>query len=131
MTDSRPSEWLMEKLKVGKVSFSMKPGNRKPVYSWQLCNKPQIQAVLRLIRPFLLVKASQVDTLFTLWDAEEDLLGKGLSTELITLRQRAADQIKALKYSNTEGVETRRAGSLRDQGIVHPMGNRQPVDQVL
>lgn len=131
MTDKKPSEWLMAKVGFGKVSYSTKPGIRKAVYSWQLCNKPQVQAVLRLIRPLLLVKASQVDVLFDLWEAEKAFVERELSPELITIRQKAADQIKALKNSDTEGVETRRAGSLVDQGIVHPIENMKSMDQVL
>jgi hypothetical protein len=110
MTDKRAPEWVLKTVGCGRISVSQKPNGNRTVYSWQLCNKPQIQEVLNVIRPYLLVKADQVDLLFALWEAEKVFPERTLSPALISLRQGVADQIKALKV--VEGVETRRAGSL-------------------
>lgn len=115
MTDPRPAQWLMEKVGYGKISFSLKGGNRKSVYSWQLCNRSQIQEVLRMLRPFLLVKGDQVDALIRLWEFEENLPKRQLTTSIIEFRQQIADEMKRLKTEIVvfpERVETRRAGSL-------------------
>ena len=117
MTDPRPAEWLMEQVGYGKVSFSFKPEGHKPVYSWQLCKQPQIKEVLIAIRPFLLVKGDQVDVLLKLWEHEETLPKRQVTTEVIRFRQQVADEMKRLKTvipAFVESVETRRAESLRD-----------------
>jgi hypothetical protein len=111
MVDKRAPQWIMDHVGYGKISVSEKPGNRQTVYSWQLCNKPQVYEVLKAIRPYLTIKCDQVDLLFALWEAEKAFPVRTLSDELITLRQTAADQIKLLKQPLVEGVETRRADS--------------------
>ena len=109
MTDRRAPEWILNKVGYGHISFCKKSGNRRSVYSWQLCNKPQIQEILRAIRPYLMVKADQVDLLFTLWKAEEAFPVRTISSDLVKLRQITMDQISYLKKAVVEGVETRRA----------------------
>lgn len=111
MTDKRPITWIMDKIGYGYVSFSEKSGKRKSVYSWQLCNKPQIQEVLKAIRPYLTGKGDQVDLLFTLWSIEDTFPTRTITPELILLRQNTADRIKSLKRTFVEGVETRQAES--------------------
>jgi hypothetical protein len=111
MTDRRAPEWIMNKVGYGKISFSQKSGERKSVYSWQLCNKPQIQEVLKAIRPYLTVKGEQVDLLFELWKAEEAFPIRVVSPELINIRENTMNRIKLLKQT-VEGVETRRAQPL-------------------
>ena len=111
MTDKRAPEWIMNTVGYGKISVSEKPGNNRTVYSWQLCNKPQIQEVLRMIRPYLVVKADQVDALMALWEAETTFPSRKVSTELIAIRQNAMNHIRELKQVSAEGVETRRAES--------------------
>lgn len=110
MTERHAIDWVVQAVGYGRVSFSEKSGNRKSVWSWQLCNKPRILELLTVIRPYLTVKAEQVDTLFALWKAEEAFPVRILSPELIALRQATADKMRALKTS-AEGVETRQAES--------------------
>lgn len=111
-TDLRAIEWVATKVGYGNVT-STQNGTRKVAYSWQLCNKPQVEEVLKMIRPYLIIKADQADALFTLWKIEETLPKgyKSLTPETIALRQRMADEIKRLKRCVFEGVETRRAES--------------------
>lgn len=117
-TDPRVISWLLGKVGCGKVSVKNPKDHRKTSYNWQLSNKTDIAEVLGAIRPYLIIKADQVDLLFSLWKAEEPLHKGRVTPELITLRQKAVDDIKHLKglsYTVTmvEGVETRRAGSLQ------------------
>lgn len=111
MTDPRPAQWIMGTLRCGRVSFSLKPGNRKPVYSWQLCNQPEIRQLLMIIRPFLLVKGEQVDVILHLWELEDSDPKRKLTPAIIKRRQYVADEVKRLKMVGGEGVETRREGS--------------------
>jgi hypothetical protein len=110
LTDQIVTDWIMDRVGYGKVSRCLKPDGRRTAYSWQLCNRHQIREVLEVIRPLLLVKATQVDVLLSLWQMEEKLPQgpNHVDANLIALRQNTANTIKQLK---TESVETRRAGS--------------------
>lgn len=112
MTDPRPAQWIIQVAGCGRVSFSLKPAGRKPVYSWQLCNQPEIRQLLSLIRPFLKVKGEQVDVLVQLWEHEDTLPKRKVTPEVIIYRQRVANEMKRLKTVDGEGVETRREASV-------------------
>ncbi len=111
MTEKHAVEWIMKRVGYGKISFSEKSGNRKSVWSWQLCNKPQILEVLLFIRPYLLVKAEQVDVVLALWETEKTFPARVVSDELINLRKEAMNTMRLLKRAPVEGVETRQAES--------------------
>lgn len=115
MTDSRPVKWVMEKVGHGNISFSIKSGNRHNVYSWQLSHQSHVREFLLAIRPYLLLKADQVDLLFGLWTIEDEL-PKGhysVSPSVVSRREELFLKMKQIKTVRApEGVETRRAGSL-------------------
>ena len=98
MTDPRPVQWVMDKVSYGKISISYKANSRRTVYSWQLCNKPQIQEVLEAIRPYLIVKGDQVDVILSHWKLEERL-PKGVTPELIAQRESVIERLRILKAS--------------------------------
>lgn len=111
MTDLRPLDWLKKLVGYGKISFITKSGNRRNVYSWQLSNQTDIKDFLTMIRPFLKLKADQVDLLFELWE-EESSFNRKLTPAIIDRREDLVRKMKELKRSHVvEGVETRRAGS--------------------
>jgi hypothetical protein len=116
MTDPRPITWLKTKTGMGNISVGVKSGNRRNAYSWQLSNQKQIIEFLSTIRPFLMVKADQVDLLFQLWQEEEETLPEGpgrITEKVVKRREEAVTEIKNLKsvVYVVEGVETRRAES--------------------
>lgn len=103
-------EWVQEKVGGGRISLmGMNDPKRRVAYQWQLGRKSQVKAFLESIRPFLIVKAAQVDTLLAMFDEESTYPARTITPELIELRQRTERNLKAMKWAGAEGVETRQA----------------------
>ncbi|MCA1841303.1 MAG: hypothetical protein LC723_13435 [Actinobacteria bacterium] len=115
MTDLRPIQWVLDVVGYGAISFSEKPESRRKVCSWQLTNQKQIRELLAALRPYLKLKAEQVDVLLALYEVEDQLpKGPGSVTpEVVTRRQEVVAAMKSMKRAVyvVEGVETRRAGT--------------------
>jgi hypothetical protein len=96
-TDPRITQWIMDKLGCGSVSIRPASGRCKTAYSWQLCNRAEIQQVLSMIRPWLCSKGDQVDLLFSLWEWESSQLPRKVTPKLLARRTAVAQEMKDLK----------------------------------
>lgn len=97
-TDPRVMVWLKKVVPFGGVfSNNNKPG-RKRGWQWMLSSRPQIEQFVRAIRPYLVIKADQVDLILALWEAEDKLKrGQRISEEIKQLRREAEINLKMLK----------------------------------
>jgi len=101
--DPRVMVWLRKRLPFGSV-VSSNQGKRKKHkgWAWSVNRRRRVESFLRLIRPYLVVKANQVDLLFSLWEAEQQIkqrTGRTVTSELLTLRSRAEADLKDSKTS--------------------------------
>ena len=109
MTDETIVRWLHTMFQCGHVSIAKKDQNRRTAYQWQVSKKTQVRQVLSMIRPYLKVKADQVDTLLVLWQEEANYLQRqgSVSPEIAARRLETVQQLKTLKRTiRVEGVET-------------------------
>lgn len=99
-TDIRVMRWIKDKFGVGGIYLNKFGKNQG--WQWQLNSRAQINAFLRMIRPYLIIKADQVDLLFSLWDAERGICGSGkrLSKATLALRVETEAKLKQLKTAN-------------------------------
>ena len=95
--------WLKVNVPYGSISKNS-GGDKSNHILWMWgCSSQQAKNFLSEIRPYLVIKAEQVDLLFSLWEAEQkvqklDDRGK-LSSELFALRQETVIELKRLKTS--------------------------------
>lgn len=94
--------WILNTTGIGAIStFKNKDENHKVAYRWNICAR-QAGTFLRLIRPWLIVKAGQADVALALDAmelAEGTKCGKRPSEALQTFRLESVTKIKALKHS--------------------------------
>lgn len=98
-TDPRVMVWLRNILPSGGVypNSRIKTG-RKRGWQWMLSSRPCVEQFIRAIRPYLVIKADQVDLILALWEAEDKLKrGRRISDNVKQLRQDAELQLKMLK----------------------------------
>lgn len=103
-TSTEVMSWIKEKVRFGGVYLNQ--GGKNKGWQWQLNSKSQIQEFLSMIRPYLVIKASQVDLLFSLWNAEQGICGSGkrLSKETLALRVETEAKLKELKTTGLVSV---------------------------
>ena len=102
-TDPRVMAWIRTHVSVGGVYLNK--NNKHKGWQWQLNSKKQIIAFLNQIRPYLVIKAEQVDLLLSLWDAEQKIhRGRRLSEEVLYLRQDTEMKLKQLKTAYLESI---------------------------
>ena len=100
-------EWLKAKIPFGSIAVT---NNRKCNYtcwSWICNSRLQLREFLQMIRPYLVFKGKQVDLLFSLWDAEQEMgckSGVKLSPETLELRNLTVVQLKRLKTASYKRV---------------------------
>lgn len=99
-TDKEVIMWLQEIIGVGRSAvIKFKDGKRRTAYQWQLAKKQQVQEFLEVIRPYLKVKAAQVDVLLDLFTQEIGYVQRhgSVSPEVATLRLKTVEKLKLLK----------------------------------
>lgn len=101
-TDSRVINWVKNLIPGGFVKTRKRHVNRKPVWEWLVRDRDLAIEVLNIIRPYLIIKADQVDLLLSLMNDERILRGDSkrfqkLSPEIIEHRTSVEMQMKALK----------------------------------
>lgn len=110
MTDESVVRWVQRTLGCGHVSIAVKNDQvRRTAYQWQVSKKAQVRQVLSVIRPYLKVKAAQVDVLLALFNEEASYVMRhgSVSPEIAARRLETVQQLKALKRTTrVEGVET-------------------------
>jgi len=92
--------WVGKITGIGRSSTQkFKDGKRRTAYQWQLSKKAQVREFLEAIRPYLHVKAEQVDTLLELFKKEVGYIKKhgSVSSEVAALRVETVAKLKALK----------------------------------
>lgn len=104
--DPRVMRWLRERLPYGTITCGDAPTSYKG-WQWRIASKKQVKAFLSMIRPFLVIKADQVDLLFSLWDAEQKMRGNHkLSPEILSLRDDTVQELKRLKKANFTSIQS-------------------------
>lgn len=102
-TDARVMTWIKERIDFGGIYLNK--GGKHKAWQWQLNSKAQIQEFLTAIRPYLVIKADQVDLLFSLWNAEEKTrAGRKLSGEVLQMRADTELKLKSLKVAQLHGI---------------------------
>lgn len=106
-------KWVAETTGVGRCQITrFKDKKRRTAYQWQIGKKADVIVFLNAIRPYLKVKAAQVDMILGHLALESSYVKKHGSVipERVLARQRVADAMKHLKWSAfSEGVETGQA----------------------
>ena len=102
-TDPRLMSWLMETLGTGKVVNKRMLGRKRPCYQWQVSAR-QAEAVLRAIRPYLVIKADQAD----IGLASRALVGRQQGRRRLSETEQAErivlrDRMQVLKHAVREG----------------------------
>ena len=99
--DPKVMTWLKNRVSIGKVYLSKGKNANYKGWQWQLNSKSQIIEFLSNIRPYLIIKADQVDLLFSLWIAEQKIRSKHkLSQDIIDLRNMTMRELKQLKTAS-------------------------------
>ena len=109
MTDESIIRWVQQLFSVGHVSIAKKPQDRRTAYQWQISKKDQVRYILSTIRPYLKVKADQVDVLLDLFKEESHYRQRqgSVSSAIAARRLDTVYQLKTLKRTvRVEGVET-------------------------
>lgn len=102
-SDPRIMKWLKDRISFGSVAINKK--NKYIGWCWIVNSTNQVKEFLLAVRPYLIIKANQVDLLFSLWDAEQRIRSKHkLSKEVLSLRHDTEQQLKALKTANFQSV---------------------------
>lgn len=100
--DVRVMDWLRLHVPFGGVYRNKGVVNG---WQWQLNSKRQIQDFLIAIRPYMIIKADQVDLLQSLWAAEQKVRTEHrLSNEVLALRMRVEFGLKSLKVASYAGA---------------------------
>lgn len=92
--------WVNKVANMGRVSMRMfNDGKRRNAFSWQISKKAQVREFLEAIRPYLHVKAAQVDAILNLFHTEKDYIQRhgSVSPEVAALRMGTVAQLRALK----------------------------------
>ena len=104
MTDRSPLDYLQELFGLGHIyaTASSKP-QWKDTYVW-MCKSGQVTKVLRLVRPYLIIKARQADLALE-FDGRLRVVGfkSRVPEALITQRDRLYQQMRRLNARGKEG----------------------------
>lgn len=111
-SDPRIMDWLLNKIPYGTIgSNGNKQGHK--TFSWSISSNKYAKEFLTLIRPYLVVKADQVDLLFSLWDSERKIRSSHkLSPEILSLRKETEYQMKHLKTASFQMSHNQEATSV-------------------
>lgn len=93
--------WIRQRIPVGAVTANKKSKHKG--WAWMLSTQSQVVAFLTAIRPYLVIKANQVDLLLSSLDAEQETRGgkrTKLSVEDIARRNDLVTELKRLKTAN-------------------------------
>lgn len=103
-TNTKVMQWIKDKTGYGGIYLNK--GGKHCGWQWQLNSRSQIIEFLKVIRPYLIIKADQVDLLFSLWDAEQGICGSGkrLSQETFDRRNATELKLKNLKTADLISV---------------------------
>lgn len=101
--DIRIMLWLKERLPFG--NFCNTNNEKFVLQSWICNSRRQVELFLKTIRPYLVIKADQVDLLLSLWDTEQKIRrSRRLSEEVLALRHNTMLEMKRLKTANYKSV---------------------------
>lgn len=108
-TDAAVFSWIRSITSIGIIKSRSRVGSlgKRPTWEWSVRNKQDGRVVLEAMRPFLIIKASQVDLLFSLWDAEEEAkCGRNRKVPAHVAAQRIAteQQLRQLKVAASPSV---------------------------
>lgn len=106
-------KWMADATGIGRCSVTRcKDKKRRTAYQWQIGKKADVIVFLNAIRPYLKVKAAQVDIILGHLALESSYEQKhgSVTLEVVAARQIVSDKLKELKWSAfSEGVETGQA----------------------
>ena len=103
--DLKVLNWLKESVGFGSIASNTRSGQYVG-WAW-ICNgTKQVTNFLMAIRPYLRIKADQVDLLLSLKDAEQEIRGEfKLSPEVLLLRDTMVEQLKLLKTTRFTSIQ--------------------------
>lgn len=107
-------EWVAAVTGIGRVQSTFRNEKHRTAYQWQLGKKADVIVFLTAIRPYLIVKAAQVDVILSHHQLESSYVQRhgSVTPEIVKSRQITSDMMKLLKrIPFVEGVETGQAGS--------------------
>lgn len=108
-------KWIATVTGIGKAKITrFKDKKRRTAYQWQIGKKADVIIFLNVIRPYLKVKANQVDVVLAHLTLEATYIQRhgSVTPEIVKARQVIADKLKALKWQTfVEDVETGQAES--------------------
>lgn len=109
-------DWISARISGGCVASNSGKNSRHRSWMWCHAKKSQIKQFLQIIRPFLVIKAEQVDLLLSLWDAEQKIRGKAnkVSSTVLDLRINTEKELKRLKTAHYTRIPL---NSIPDSGI--------------
>mgnify|MGYP001608779721 CR=1 FL=1 len=105
-SDPRIMEWIRSRIPFGNIVTNKISRHRG--WAWMVTSNAQVTEFLVTIRPYLIIKANQVDLLLSLWDAEQKIRGSKkivkLTSDHLALREMAARQLKLSKTAYFECI---------------------------
>ncbi len=103
-SDIRLMNWLQSKLGFGTVTSS--PGKINVEYHWAINKKTVVYEFLSAIRPYLLLKADQVDALLELMRREgfHPTVKGQVTPEVLASREKVYMKLKQLKIAHLEPI---------------------------
>lgn len=103
-SDPRIMVWIKARLPFGSIATNKVTQYRG--WSWVASGKNNLKEFLLAIRPYLIIKANQVDLLLSLWDAEQKIRSprRKLPQEVIDLRNSTVIEMKRLKTANFQSI---------------------------
>jgi len=98
--------WIQDRISFGSIVSNKVSKHRG--WAWMVSSKTQAKQFLKVIRPYLVIKAEQVDLLLSFLDAEQKNRGVGsgkkLSKDELATRVETEIQLKRLKTANFQSI---------------------------